>query len=175
MMKWNWKSGKPEKLLKLLGQYKYVLIVIAAGILLLIWPSGQEKESVAEQAGLTGAEEDFSVEALEERLSQVLSRVDGAGEVSVVLTVQSGMERVLATDKAASQTSDSRELEEQTVIISGENGEEAVLLTQRYPTFQGALVVCPGGDDPEVRLLLTQAVSVLTGLGSDRITVCKGS
>ena len=29
--------------------------------------------------------------------------------------------------------------------------------------------------DPAVRLALTQAVAALTGLGSDRITVCKGS
>lgn len=174
-MKINWKIPKGEALFKLLGQYKYVLIVIAAGILLLLWPSGEKKSPAAAQSGLTGGEEDFSVEALEERLARVLSKIDGAGEVSVVLTVESGMERVLATDIAASQSEDRRDREEQTVIISTEEGEEAVLLTQRYPTFQGALVVCPGGDDPEVRLRLTQAISVLTGLGSDRITVCKGA
>lgn len=174
-MKINWKIPKGEALFKLLGQYKYVLIVIAAGILLLLWPSGEKKSPAAAQSGLTGGEEDFSVEALEERLARVLSKIDGAGEVSVVLTVKSGMERVLATDIAASQSEDHRDREEQTVIISTDEGEEAVLLTQRYPTFQGALVVCPGGNDPEVRLRLTQAISVLTGLGSDRITVCKGA
>ena len=174
-MKINWKIPKGEALFKLLGQYKYVLIVIAAGILLLLWPSGEKKSPAAAQSGLTGGEEDFSVEALEERLARVLSKIDGAGEVSVVLTVESGMERVLATDIAASQWEDRRDREEQTVIISTDEGEEAVLLTQRYPTFQGALVVCPGGDNPEVRLRLTQAISVLTGLGSDRITVCKGA
>lgn len=174
-MKINWKIPKGEALFKLLGQYKYVLIVIAAGILLLLWPSGEKEPPAAAQSGLTGGEEDFSVEALEERLARVLSKIDGAGEVSVVLTVESGMERVLATDIAASQWEDRRDREEQTVIISTDEGEEAVLLTQRYPTFQGALVVCPGGNDPEVRLRLTQAISVLTGLGSDRITVCKGA
>lgn len=174
-MKINWKIPKGEALFKLLGQYKYVLIVIAAGILLLLWPSGEKASPAAAQSGLPGGEEDFSVEALEERLARVLSKIDGAGEVSVVLTVESGMERVLATDIAASQWEDRRDREEQTVIISTDEGEETVLLTQRYPTFQGALVVCPGGNDPEVRLRLTQAISVLTGLGSDRITVCKGA
>ena len=56
-------------------------------------------------------------------------------------------------------------LEESTVILSTDSGEEAVLVTQRYPTFQGALVICPGGEDPAVRLALTQAVAALTGLG----------
>ena len=60
------------------------------------------------------------------------------------------------------------------MLIGSGSGQEAVQLTRRYPTFQGALVVCEGGDDAGVRLLMTQAVSALTGLGTDRITVCKG-
>ena len=42
------------------------------------------------------------------------------------------------------------------------------------PQFRGALVVCAGGDDPGVRLQVIRAVSALTGLGSDCITVCQG-
>lgn len=171
-MKLKWNTGKLREILK---QYKYVLIVIAAGVLLLIWPSSGKEASKSETGGRSAAEEDFSVDVLEERLCQVLSKVEGAGEVSVVLTVRNGVERVLAADKSAGQTEGSRDMEEETVIISGDSGEEVVVLTQRYPTFQGALVVCPGGDDPQIRLQITQAVSVLTGLGADRITVCKGS
>lgn len=174
-MKLNLKMPGTEGLSKFLKQYKYVLIIIAAGILLLLWPSGKSKTTVESGTGLTGVEEDFSVEALEERLSKVLSRVEGAGEVSVVLTVRSGMERVLATDSREEERDRDFQLEEQTVVISTEKGEEVVLIGQRYPTFQGALIVCPGGDDPQVRLRLTEAVSALTGLGSARITVCKGS
>lgn len=88
-----------------------------------------------------------------------------------MLTVKSGMERVLARDSSVSETEETME----TVVIStGSGKQEVVLLTQRYPTFQGALVVCEGGDDPQVKLLVTQAVAALTGLGSARISVCKG-
>ena len=174
-MKIDWVKllkGKPAALIK---RYKYVLAVIAAGILLMAWPSGQKTSSVQESRGLTGTEENFSVEALEERLSHALSKIEGAGDVSVVLTVRSGMERVLAADRVAEEQGDRRELEEKVVVIDGNGGEEALLICQRYPTFQGALIVCRGGDDPQVRLRLTEAVSSLTGLGADRITVCKGS
>ena len=41
------------------------------------------------------------------------------------------------------------------------------------PTYRGALVVCQGGDRADVRLAVIEAVSVLTGLSSDRITVAK--
>ena len=165
----------PEKLLAFAGRYKYVLLVAAAGLVLLLWPAGSREQAAGDDPARPDQGESFSLEELEERLARTLSRVDGAGEVSVLLTVEQGVEQVLATDQRLEQGEGTVDQEEETVLISGENGEQAVVLTQRGPTFQGALVVCPGGDDPQVRLTLTQAVSALTGLGADRITVCKGS
>ena len=94
--------------------------------------------------------------------------------MTVTLSVKNGMEQVLASDRTTSVTERGSSVEEETVLVNSGGSQEAVLLTQRYPTFQGALVVCQGGDDAEIRLTLTQAVSALTGLGADRITVCKG-
>lgn len=171
-MKFQWKP-QPGAVWKLLEQYKYILIVIAAGILLLLWPTGERRQAAETDAG--DAREDFDLDALEEKLSQTLSQVEGAGEVRVTLTVKSGMEQVLASDRTTSVTERGSSVEEETVLVGSGGKQEAVLLTRKYPTFQGALVVCQGGGDAEVRLLLTQAVSALTGLGADRITVCKGS
>ena len=53
--------------------------------------------------------------------------------------------------------------------------EGVVPLYTLTPQFQGALVVCPGGGDPAVQLRLLEAVSALTGLGSDRISICEGN
>ena len=171
-MKLQWKP--PDGAVwKLLDQYKYVLIVIAAGILLLLWPSGDGKRKDAADPPAE-PQEDFDLEALEEKLSRTLSQVEGAGQVTVTLTVKSGMERVLASDRTTSVTDRGSSVEEETVLVGSGGSQEAVLITRQYPTFQGALVVCQGGDDAEIRLTLTQAVSALTGLGADRITVCKG-
>lgn len=171
-MKVQWKS--PEGAVwKLLDQYKYILIVIAAGVILLLWPTGdREQKDEAGQGAQAG--DVFDLSALEEKLSQTLSKVEGAGEVTVTLSVKNGMEQVLASDRTTSVTERGSSVEEETVLVNSGGSQEAVLLTQRYPTFQGALVVCQGGDDAEIRLTLTQAVSALTGLGADRITVCKG-
>ena len=172
-MKFQWKL--PEGAVwKALDQYKYVLIVIVAGIILLLWPSGERKQDTGSD-GTSDVRETFDLEALEEKLSKTLSKVEGAGEVTVTLTVKRGMEQVLASDRITSVSERGSSVEEETVLVNSGGGQETVLLTQRYPTFQGALVVCEGGDDAEIRLLLTQAVSALTGLGADRITVCKGS
>jgi len=37
----------------------------------------------------------------------------------------------------------------------------------------GAVIVCQGADDPQVRLSIVDAVSKVTGLGSDKISVLK--
>ena len=42
-----------------------------------------------------------------------------------------------------------------------------------YPQFQGALIVSEGADNAQVRWSIVCAVSALTGLGSDKITVVK--
>ncbi len=173
-MKLQWKTPNAAKLWKLLDQYKYVLIVIAVGVVLLLWPSGEGKESHRAEAGAQSVQETFDLAALEEKLSQTLSQVEGAGKVSVTLTVKSGMEQVLASDRSTSVTDRGSSVEEETVLVNSGSGQEAVLLMQRYPTFQGALVVCEGGDNAEIRLLMARAVSALTGIGTDRITVCKG-
>ena len=52
--------------------------------------------------------------------------------------------------------------------------EETVTLQQISPQYQGALVVCSGGGNPSVRLQVVEAVSALTGLGADHISVCEG-
>ena len=59
------------------------------------------------------------------------------------------------------------------ILSEGSAYDKAAVSAVRYPQFQGAVVVCQGADRPSVRLDIINAVSALTGLGSDRITVVK--
>ena len=157
----------------ILGRYKYMLLVIGVGILLLLVPFSNETES--EPNKTTVVEEDFSVDALENQLEEILAEIEGAGQVNVMLTVESGTKRVIAQDARMEQESDSMQREFETVVISSGTGtQETVLIQQIYPKFQGALIVAEGGGDPSVQLKLTEAVAALTGLGADKISVCKG-
>lgn len=173
----RWEKWR-DKGREVFGKYKYVLLVVLAGVILLAWPGDGEGPPAASDApALTAGEEDFSVAALEEKLSETLSKVQGAGDVTVMLTVQGGSRRVLAEDEKSARTADGRsETQSATVVVSGGSGggEEPVLVQQLYPRFQGALVVCSGGADAQVRLKLMEAVSALTGLGTDKISICKG-
>ena len=172
-MKSQWKLPEAEQLWKLLDKYKYVLLLVAAGLALLLWPVGEGEQSQESASG--GGLEEFDLAALEEKLSQTLSQVEGAGKVTVTLTLKSGMEQVPVTDRATSSGERENRTEEKTVVVGTGSDQEAVVRLRRYPVFQGALVVCEGADQAQVRLTMTQAVSALTGLGTDRITICKGT
>ena len=157
-----------------LWKYRYVLLVVLVGAVLLLLPTGGGA-SAQPDGTAAGAALDYDPSKLEARLEAVLSRVEGAGEVEVVLTVRSGPRQVLAEDRTQEREGDRESGESTTVLLSrGSAGEETVAVEQRSPQFRGALVVCSGGDDPAVRLTLTQAVSAVTGLGADRISICKG-
>ena len=158
-----------EKLMGWLRKYKLAVLVLALGVLLLAWPTGGEKPAPAsEEARLSS----FDPGEVERKLERVLGKIDGAGEVTVALTVSDGVQRRYAVD----ETRRGEEEQTQTVVIStGSGTQEAVSVGEHWPDFQGAVVVCQGGGDPEVRLLVTRAVCALTGLGADRVTVCKGA
>ena len=174
-------SGKDvlERLREKLGglkQYRYALLVAAVGVVLLLLPTGGEKKSQTASAVQEESwEETFSAEEMEQRLEATLSQVEGAGKVTVMLTVSAGSQRLLARDTTLRQDEDDREEERTTLVLSDDSGERTVTVQSVAPTFQGAVVVCPGGGDPAVCLTLTRAVSAVTGLGSDKITVCKGN
>ncbi len=162
-----------ERLAKALEKYKYVLLVAAVGVVLLLWPTGDgggtKETAEVLQTGL------FETGELEKKLEKALSQVEGAGEVTVVLTLEGGPRQVVARD-TSSKWSGEETQEESTVVLAdqGSGSERAVELQQLSPGYRGALVVSPGAGQPQVRLALTQAVSALTGLGADRISVCKG-
>lgn len=168
--KWNidWKAR-----CKQLGKYKYVALLIGAGIVFLLFPTSSS--NAIDLQSSSSVEEEFAVSELEERLESILSQIDGAGQVKVMLTVKSGMKRVFAQDGRVEQANGLLQKESETVVISsGAGTQEAVLMQQIYPEFQGVLIVAEGGGDPFVKLNLTQAMTALTGLGADKISVCKG-
>lgn len=173
----NWSAAVKERGDKWrvrLGKYKYVGIVILVGICLLLLPEMGHSENT-QSAPALGALEEFCLEEVERKLSSTLSEIEGAGQVSVMLTLKAGPRQILAQDgKRATKDGDS-DLTTTTVVLSkGSGQQDTVLLQQLSPQYQGALVVCPGGGDPAVKLKLVEAVSALTGLGADKISICKG-
>lgn len=152
---------------KWIGRYQYALLVVALGVFLMLPPTEHGKERGPEPGDPCGSEV-FNLNEFETRLEEALSQIRGAGSVKAVLTLNSGTGQILAQDTdGESRTA--------VTVGTGSGRQEVVPLQQTAPGFRGALIVCPGGGDPAVRLKLTRAVSALTGLRADRISVCEGA
>lgn len=163
----DWMTGK-ETVVQTIKKYRYVAVVILAGILLMAVPqeSGREATMVEKETG--------SEESLEAALSRILSMVAGAGNVEVLLAEKSGEQILYQTDEDQSQTDTARDLRRQTVLVEDSSRQKTGLVRQiNPPVYQGAVVLAQGADNAVVRLSLVEAVMGATGLPSHCITVLK--
>ncbi|NLU23509.1 MAG: stage III sporulation protein AG [Clostridiales bacterium] len=163
---------KQIRLPELLKKYKFALIVILAGILLMLVPSlgsSAQKSNATDTADA----DTFSIEEQETKMEDTLGKMGGVGKVQVMLTLKSGTELHLAEDSDEKSGNESQTKTE-TVIINRGSGTQDIVVTKRiYPEYQGAVVVCQGADTPSIRLAVTEAVRALTGLSTDKISVVK--
>ena len=160
-----------EKLISYVKKYKYVALVVLAGVVLMLLPSGKgEQQTVSDQP--VNVSEAYSLAETEKRLEQLLGRIRGVGQVQVMLTLKSGSSLQLAENRSTSlRDTEDRQDRDVVTLNRGSGYEDVVVTEQTYPVYQGAVVVCQGAGDSGVNLAVIQAVSVLTGLGSDKITV----
>jgi len=172
-MKWKeLLSAHNGRAFKLLERYKWILLVIAVGLVLLVLPGGKESTRAQEQSQ-TLAAQSFDLAETEQKFAKALSEISGAGEVTVVLSVKTGTRQMLAEDSSYEEGDDGVKKQTATVVLAKGSGvEEAVKLQEIYPQFQGALIISSGGDDPVVQLKLTEATAALTGLGANKISIC---
>ena len=180
-----------QKALQGIKKYKYVLLTALLGVLLLLLPQDEKAAATActpktgaavcsTASATPSAAENFDREALQNEMEDILSSLDGVGKLSLMLTVEGGGAYELAQDETASLKARGDEVDEQTrktetVVLGSGTSAEVVVTHSRYPRFVGALIVCEGGDRADVQLKVTQAVSALTGLSSERISVVKGT
>ena len=155
------------------------MIVILAGVLLMVVTlpqSSKESEETAEEST-----QQFDLEEFEQQICSSLSAIDGVGRIEVMLSLETGEESVYASDVTQSSQSSGENASSEnyqstmSILSDGSYGERPVLVTSNYPTFRGAVIICDGADDSRVQLELTEAMSSLCGISSDRISVLKMS
>ena len=118
----------------------------------------------------------------EARLTEVLSRIRGAGRVEVMITYETGTELVPAmTTSVDSNTSETNDGDKSSVTskttessqpatLSGSGGEPIVLL-EREPVVRGVIVVAEGAADIRVKLDLQRAVCAVLDVPASKIEV----
>lgn len=157
-----------EKISAIFEKYKYVFLVVALGLVLMLWPSKKETKPVTQTQ--TQPVQQLSIT---EELCAILGQIRGVGRVRVMITEQTGSETIYQTDDTGTQSTDSSTHDSRTVLVSSGGAEAGLIKSVSPPVYLGAIVVCQGADDPAVRLAVSQAVSSVTGISTDRISVLK--
>lgn len=155
-----------QKLTGYLSKYRYAACILLVGIVLMLIPSIEVSQPVPEAPeAQTVSDSDPQT-----RLASVLSKVQGAGRVEVLLSIASGSQTSYHSD--IRQDTDSTQ-SNAVIITDGSRSESALVSRVDPPRYLGAIILCQGADSAAVRLAIVEAVSKYTGLGADQIAVLK--
>ena len=112
--------------------------------------------------------------SVQDELERILGMIDGAGEVAVLLTEYHGQETIYQTNIQSDTDESSTRNDTTTVIVTGKESEDLGLVRRvDPPEYLGAIIVCQGAGNPQVRLAIVEAVSRATGLGANQISIVK--
>lgn len=187
--KTNTQKRKIENLVFLI-----VILIITIVAINLIWNDGKSDKQDVIDDGKRLANQDNTVSTnniqsettsnLETNLENILSRIQGVGEVHVFVNYSESSE-VVAMYNENSQTSTTeetdtsggvrkiQETDSQKEIIYQENDGEKVPITQKViePKIEGAIITAKGASDANVKTNIIQAVEAVTGLATHKIQV----
>lgn len=191
-------SKKKPLTIKEIGLPK-IITLIAVGIFLLVLSvpglfdmNTEKKESTSDTISMTNTQRSTDatsvyVENMEQELENALRKVDGIGDVEVMLTVKSSKEQVALKDGNNSQTSNSEtdsqggsrvesdtSKSEETVMSQSGSGETSPYVVKELcPEVEGVLVIARGGDNAKIISEINSAVQVLFDVPAHKIKVMK--
>ena len=150
-------------------------------------PASVSAGSAAPSAkGSADSESDYT-DQLQKRLADALSQIDGAGKVTVMLTLAYGREIDVAEDKTTNEsitkdtgmqggerTTQTNSEESKKIIITGSDGVSAPLVLREVtPKIEGVIIIAEGGDNIFVKEALTSAAEAVLGLDMSNVQIFK--
>ena len=138
-----------------------------------------EKEEVIIRENIL--EDDYS-SYLEKKLENILGKLNGVGEISVMITLEDSSEKVPATNttkttettKELDSEGGTREVNREDItsqMVSKSNDGSLVLLKEVKPNVKGVIVVAEGANDLIIMEKLYEAVKTVLGISGNRVQV----
>jgi len=162
--------------------YKLFLFMGLLGVVLIYLSETEYNEQKITEVNMTTEQYRIS---LETSLTELLSQVDGAGKVKLMITLESGEENVYAVQEKSDsdeqtvmaqrseQTQRRLSYENEIVMTDEGSTKQPVIEKILQPSVQGVVVVCQGADDITVVSNITSAVSVVLNIPTNRVCVIK--
>ena len=160
-------NSEINKILKKYGNTKSLYIIIIIGVVLMLMFSGKEPQNDTK----TPVYEAYSDEA---RLEAILEKIDGAGDVSVMITYYGTSTYDVAYEEKESSSERAEETTrsaENSVITKG--GEPLVKGTV-YPKAKGVIIIAEGAGRMDVKKALTDAATAALDVASHKVCVLEG-
>lgn len=180
-------QGKPQwsNVIQTVGKDKILLLILAGVILAassIPWNDKKEDgESETVQKEETKTLVDYQNE-MEEKLERLISSIDGAGEVKVMVTFSASSEKILKENHEYVKSEEGKEGEENSqienkqemVILEDAKGNQvAVVQKEITPQVEGAAIVAQGGGDARIKQQIIDAVKALLDIDVNKISVAK--
>lgn len=186
------KAEKENFFTKLAENEAYRKVIIFAGLIgiAFIFISGYFKndtttvKATSSQPTVTA---DQYAEKLENNLTSIVTRIQGAGEAKVLVTLEQSTQYVYATeekknnqtteDKSGSSTTKNEandNTETNYILVKDADGAQRALpVTEVQPIVKGVVVVCDGGDNPAVQQNIITAITTALNITTVRVCVIK--
>ncbi len=147
-----------------------LFIGVLAGIILIFIGNGEKKAEKSTMPDLSGQIEITNeyIKNLEMRVSQILSKMDGISDVSVIITADSCAETVYAQNGRYDGGSLT---EKEYVIIDRGDSDEPIVIKLVYPKIRGVAVVCYGGSNPINQEKISKLLSSLFDIAQNQVYV----
>ncbi len=188
----------PKNISKIFLKKDNLLILLLCGILLLVIAipvdtkekQANKEENVQEEPMITEGNQAIEnyTQYLETQLEEILSLIENAGKIRVMLTLEDGGERVIEKDTEStsesvdeedsaggSRTSNSSSVKEVTIYDQNSENGNPYIAKEKSPVIAGVLVVAQGGDNAVVVRNITEAVQALFDIDTHKIKVIKGN
>lgn len=145
---------------------RLICLIFIIGIVLMAAAGGHnEKKETAASVREVTEEND------EKRLEEILSQIEGAGDVSVMITYYSSAEKDIAYEtKTASRADKSERSEDKKAVMT--DGEPMVV-KEVYPRVKGVIVTAQGADNSAVKSAVCEAVAASLDVPAHRICIYK--
>ena len=157
-----------NEILKKYANNKSLYIIIIIGVVFMLMSGNGQKQKDSIKAYNYDSYSD------EERLAEILSKIDGAGKVSVMVTYCGTTSYDVAFEKKQNSTSSQNQTaksEENSVITS--NGSPLVK-GEVYPKAKGVVIIAEGAGNASVKKHITDAAAAALDIASYKICVLEG-
>lgn len=169
-------------ILKNMDRTKWMILGLSGILLLVVALPVDRQSSAKEEAALERSlnnhqSSENQTKAYEKQISdeleQALSRMDGAGEVHVMITFQDSGESVVEKEITKSENDQNSLQYQESTVYQENDGRVPYISQQKLPSIEGVLVIAQGGGDSDVKQNIKDAVMALFPIEAHKIKIVK--